>query len=100
MKQCEWCNTRFSSNVSYQVYCSVECRESATKEKIAERQKILRRNKRSKKTRKCSGGCGRSLSIYNDDTLCSNCKVNIKEVNLQLKQIKDIINEKGIETES
>lgn len=97
MKQCEWCNKEFTSKVSYQIYCSVECRSEATKEKIAERQKILRRNKRLNKTRNCAGGCGTRLSIYNDDTLCSQCKVNIKEVNLQIKEIKDIINEKSIE---
>jgi len=93
VKSCDWCNTKFQPEVSYQVYCSVSCREQATKDKIAERQKILRRNKRIKKTKKCSGGCGRKLSVYNDETMCSSCKVNIKEVDLQLKQIKDIINE-------
>lgn len=93
MKQCDWCNSQFESKVSYQVYCSIECREAATKEKIAERQKFLRRQKRSGKTRKCAGGCGTSLSIYNDDTVCAKCSVNIKEVNLKLKQIKRIIGE-------
>ena len=35
MKHCQWCDKTFESLISYQIYCSLECRESATKEKIA-----------------------------------------------------------------
>lgn len=91
MKQCDWCNQQFKPSVSYQIYCSVECRDSATKEKIAERQKILRIQSRHGKTRKCQGGCGSRLSVYNESTLCTKCSVSIKEVNLKIKEIKRLI---------
>jgi hypothetical protein len=53
MKHCKWCDSEFNTEVSYQIYCSVECREQATKEKIAERYLVLRRQKRIGKERKC-----------------------------------------------
>jgi hypothetical protein len=93
VKSCDWCNKQFNPAVSYQIYCSIGCREEATKEKIAERHKFLKIKNREKKVRLCSGGCGSSLSIYNDDTLCSRCSINIKEVNLKFKEIKRLINE-------
>lgn len=86
-KFCEWCDTTFEPSVSYQIYCSPECRELATKEKIAERYSIKRRNSAKRKARKCKA-CGNKLSTYNDDALCSTCLVDPKEVSKTLKQIK------------
>lgn len=97
MKQCNWCIKYFEPSVSYQIYCSPECREEATKEKINERHRILKHQKRSKRSRYCKGGCGTKLSIYNDDAFCSTCSVNIKEVNLKIKQIKKIVKDNGQE---
>ena len=88
MKQCERCNTRFSPKVTYQIYCSQECRDIVTKEKIAERYYLIRRKKRIGKVRKCLGGCGIQLSIYNDDGFCSNCNVSKRSVDKMLKEIK------------
>lgn len=88
MKQCERCDTRFTAKVTYQIYCSEQCRDEATREKIAERYKITRRQKRKGKIRKCLGGCGQTLSIYNDDGFCSNCNISKKAVDKMLKQIK------------
>lgn len=82
------CNTYFYPKVSYQIYCSNECRDLATKEKIAERYQITRRQKRAGKIRKCLGGCGVDLSIYNDSGFCSNCNISKKAVDKMLKQIK------------
>ena len=93
MKNCQWCDHTFESTVSYQIYCSSECRESATKEKIAARYIITRRQKRLGKTRKCKN-CNKDLSIYNDDPLCFDCNVNPKEVGKVLKQIKGFTNGK------
>lgn len=87
MKHCQWCDTAFESKVSYQIYCSPECRESATKEKIAERYAIERRNKRINQTRLCKD-CGKRLSAYNDDQICFSCNVDPKEVNRTLREIK------------
>lgn len=93
MKSCDWCNKQFDPAVSYQIYCSIGCREEATKEKIAERHKFLKIKNRRSKQRACSGGCGGRLSAYNEDTICASCSVNIKEVTLGLKEIKRLINE-------
>ena len=88
MKQCERCDTKFKPKVTYQIYCSEECRDLATKDKIAERYQITRRQKRRGKIRRCLGGCGQQLSIYNDSSFCANCNVSQKSVEKMLKQIK------------
>ena len=88
MKQCERCDKRFKPKVSYQIYCSEECRDASTKEKIAERYQVTRRQKRIGKIRKCLGGCGVQLSIYNDSGFCSNCNVSQKTVEKMIKQLK------------
>lgn len=87
MKHCNWCDTEFFTAITYQVYCSDECRAAATKQKIAQRYLITRRQKRKGKNRKCKS-CGSPLSIYNDDPLCIKCSVNPNEVLKALKQIK------------
>ena len=92
-KHCSWCDNSFETNISYQIYCSSECRNAATKEKISERYIKNRRNSRLNKIRKCKS-CGQSLSIYNDDELCSACQVNPSEVTKALKDIKGIANGK------
>lgn len=90
MKQCSHfeCGQWFEPKVTYQIYCSIECRDIATKEKIAERYKITRRQKRKGRVRMCLGGCGLELSIYNDTGFCINCNVNEKQVKKMLKEIK------------
>jgi hypothetical protein len=88
VKLCENCNTKFSPKVSYQIYCGVKCRDAATKEKIVERYRIVRSQKRKGKVRKCLGGCGVDLSIYNESGFCSNCNVSQKAVEKMLKEIK------------
>ena len=57
----------------------------ATKEKISERYQINRIKVRSEKKRKCSGGCGINISIYNENGFCSKCMVNRKRVDQMLK---------------
>jgi uncharacterized protein YmfQ (DUF2313 family) len=91
LKLCSRCDIYFSPKVSYQIYCSDICREDATKEKIAERYMITRRQKRVGKNRKCLGGCDTALSIYNDSGFCSNCNVSQKAVEKMLKELKGII---------
>jgi hypothetical protein len=88
VKQCEKCDTKFKPKVTYQIYCGEECRDISTKEKIAERYQLTRRQKRIGKIRKCLGGCGVQLSIYNDSGFCSNCNVSKKAVDKMLKDIK------------
>jgi uncharacterized protein YmfQ (DUF2313 family) len=88
VKQCNRCDSKFKPKVTYQIYCSEKCRDLATKEKIAERYQITRRQKRIGKTRKCLGGCGVQLSIYNDSGFCSNCNVSKKTVDKMIKEIK------------
>lgn len=91
MKLCKWCDTYFSPKVSYQIYCSTDCRNEATKEKIVERHKILRRQKRKDKTRYCNGGCGTVLSVYNDDKYCDHCLIDFKLVDKKIKEIKNMM---------
>lgn len=88
MKNCKWCDKHFVTTITYQIYCSPECREAATKEKIAIRYQISRRQKRKGKDRFCKS-CNAPLSIYNDDPLCFTCNVNPKDVSKALKEIKD-----------
>lgn len=89
MKHCQWCDLAFKSSVSYQIYCSPECRDAATKEKIAQRYAIERRNKRMKQPRSCKL-CDSRLSAYNDDQICFSCLVNPGEVVKILKEIKGL----------
>jgi hypothetical protein len=86
-KCCEWCGNQFDTAVSYQIYCSVDCRELATKEKIAERYAVTRRKKRFGKTRACKS-CQQPLSVYNDDTLCQSCVINPADVSKALREIR------------
>ena len=90
MKPCEWCSIDFSPRVSYQIYCSVECRELATREKILERHQLTRIKNRSGKKRKCSGGCGTLISIYNDNGFCDRCMINKRKVDQMLKELKGL----------
>ena len=91
MKLCDRCDTYFEPKVSYQIYCSVDCRDFATKDKITERYQITRRQKRKGKKRFCLGGCQTQLSIYNDSGFCANCNVSEKQVAKMLKELKGFI---------
>jgi len=88
-KHCRWCDTNFETNISYQIYCSAECRDAATKEKIAARYLQTRRNKRKDKNRACKN-CLKPLSIYNDHPLCHNCEIDESDVTKVLKNIKGL----------
>lgn len=92
-KHCHWCDNSFKSDVSYQIYCSADCRELATKEKIAERYAMLRRNRLRVKPKKCKS-CSSPLSVYNEDVLCPACIVIPEDVNKALKDIKGLANGK------
>ena len=91
MKICDWCSNEFQPNVSYQIYCSQECRELATKEKVNQRYQKKRTEKLAKKKRRCSGGCGTLLSMYNTEGFCNSCMINKSKVNKTLKELKGII---------
>jgi hypothetical protein len=92
-KHCNWCDAQFESEIKYQVYCSVSCREYATKEKISQRYEAVRRKKLHSKTRLCKS-CNKKLSAYNDDLVCNFCLTSPPEVLKVLKEIKDISNGK------
>jgi len=86
-KQCSWCLEYFDPKVSYQIYCGADCRELATKEKIKERSRMATIKRRQKKKRVCANGCGTVLSIYNDEKVCSLCKVHNRMVESVLDDI-------------
>lgn len=92
-KHCEWCDHTFETKISYQIYCSAECREEATKQKIAERYLVTRVQKRAGKVRKCKS-CGTKLSMYNEGSFCNHCDESLDEVTKALKEIKGIANGK------
>lgn len=98
MKTCQWCDAGFEPKVSYQIYCSDNCREAATKEKIAQKYAIKRRNQLMKKKRLCKK-CERPLSVYNDDQLCTTCLVNPSDVGKLLKEIRGRASGKFKETD-
>jgi hypothetical protein len=93
MKHCQWCDNNFPPKTSYQIYCSVPCRDSATKEKIALRYEQTRRERRKDRDRRCKI-CKEPLSIYNDEKTCEKCVVDPKEVDKILRQLKGIANGK------
>lgn len=87
-KHCEWCDNSFATKSKNQIYCSVECRTLATKEKVVKRYKLTKAKERVGKSRLCSGGCETQLSIYNDNNFCDNCLVNSKKVDRFIKDLK------------
>lgn len=93
MKTCQWCDAAFNAKVKYQIYCSEQCRELATKEKIAQRYAIARRNKMVRNPKPCKS-CGKPLSAYNDEQICSSCIVNPSDVTKALKELKGLANGK------
>lgn len=90
MKSCDWCGNDFEPNVSYQIYCSIDCREISTKQKINERYQLKRRKKIAAKKRFCNQ-CGSQLSVYNLENLCGACVVDQKQVDKALKELKGLI---------
>jgi hypothetical protein len=93
MKTCQWCDAAFEPKVSYQIYCSEQCREEATKEKINQRYIISRRNKMMSKPKQCKA-CHKPLSVYNDESLCAACIIDPKEVMRTLREMKGLANGK------
>jgi len=89
IKHCEWCDNSFETESKKQIYCGADCRTLATKKKIVQRYKITKAKERIGKDRRCAGGCGSLLSIYNDNGFCDQCLVNKKKVDKTLKEIKD-----------
>lgn len=86
-KHCKWCDEAFQTDLSYQIYCSSDCREQATKEKISERYIANRRKKWAKAPRLCTF-CGKKLSVYNDEPICENCEIDPKGIKEALRDIK------------
>lgn len=88
MSYCLWCDCPFTPSSSKQIYCGVECRQLASKEKIVERNKTEKIKKRVGKERDCAGGCGTKLSIYNDEGICDSCIEHKRKMNNFIKELK------------
>lgn len=95
-KHCQWCDHSFETSISYQIYCSSECRDAATREKISQRYIQTRASRRVGKARTCKN-CLKPLSIYNDETICSSCIINPKDIKQAVKDMKNIANGKDTE---
>jgi hypothetical protein len=89
MLHCLSCDKGFEPNTTKQIYCSSECRQEASKEKILERYHIEKRKKRQGKEKKCAGGCETLLSIYNDSGMCDTCLVHKRKMKTFMKELKD-----------
>ena len=87
-KFCKLCDEQFQTNNKNQIYCSPDCRSTATKEKIMQRYKVSKVRSRASKSRKCAGGCGIEISIYNDVGICNNCMMSKRKLDQTLKDIK------------
>jgi hypothetical protein len=98
-KHCKRCGNSFVTGISYQIYCSAECREEATKEKISERYAIVKRKKRAKNLKTCRS-CPTKLSVYNEDSICSTCAIDPDIVSKTLRELRGISNGKPISDES
>lgn len=92
-KFCVWCDNQFTTKIGNQIYCSVECRTEATKEKIMHRYQMNKIKNRKNKERKCSNGCGTILSMYNDSGFCTQCMASAKKLDKTLKEIKELSND-------
>ena len=89
MLYCRWCDKQFLPNTTKQIYCSSECRQEASKEKILERYHLQKRKNRKGKEKKCGGGCNTLLSIYNDSGICDNCLVHQSKMKTFMRELKD-----------
>jgi hypothetical protein len=89
MLYCRWCDKQFSPNTTKQIYCSSECRQEASKEKILERYHLQKRKNRKGKEKKCGGGCNTLLSIYNDSGICDNCLVHQSKMKNFMRELKN-----------
>ena len=87
-KFCKSCDKQFQTNNKNQIYCSADCRSLATKEKILQRYKVSKVKSRTSKNRKCAGGCGITISIYNDIGFCNSCMMSKRKLDQTLKDIK------------
>jgi len=85
---CHLCGEEYSTKMKNQKYCSFVCRETATKQKIEDRARMNRNRKRMKNPRKCKGGCGTIISVYNDYGFCNICQTDVKKVEEALKEIR------------
>jgi hypothetical protein len=84
---CRWCDKQYTAISRHQIYCSVECRNASTKDKLAERAKKAKMKRRMAKKRFCSG-CGCEMSIYNEGSICSSCTIDKKRVDKFLKDMR------------
>lgn len=88
MAYCTWCDDEFIPSSSKQIYCSPECRQQASKEKIVERNKAEKIKNRIGKEKRCAGGCNTIISIYNDEGICENCIEHKRKMNSFMKELK------------
>ena len=53
-----------------------------------QRYKVSKVKVRATKSRKCAGGCGIEISIYNDIGFCNSCMMSKRKLDQTLKDIK------------
>ena len=85
----EECSTSFHPLAHNQKYCSVECRNIISDEKIKRRYYRLKQE-RPVPGRKCKE-CGIEISRYNKLTVCSSCEYKL--INIGIEDILKRLNE-------
>jgi len=95
MAYCAFCDIQFESSSAKHIYHNEECRVQASRLKTLERQRIKKIEKRQHKERRCAGGCGTILSIYNDMPMCTQCLANDKRLKKFMAEIKELIDYKA-----
>lgn len=90
MSKCAWCDSQFVKDHPQQKYCSVNCRNEASKEAARRYAKIAKYKSRRGKERLCKQ-CKKPLSIYNDTTLCRSCEIKDDLVRTALRNIREFI---------
>lgn len=86
MKLCPWCLSSFHSDSNRQVYCSVDCRTQATKDRKVD----IRR--KDKKKRCATKGCPNGVSAHIDSPYCRSCYLSDSVIELDLKMIRKMMN--------
>lgn len=91
IQYCRWCDKDFKASSKHQIYCSLECRQLATKEKVIQRAQKQKLKRRMNKKRFCNS-CGVEISIYNEYATCNNCYIDKKKVDKFLKDMRYLFN--------
>lgn len=85
---CAYCNKDFDRKTHNQKYCDAECCRRATNERIMERYYEKRDNRRGKERVCKTKDCGKRLSRYNEEDVCS---VHAKKISPERQELRKLL---------